>query len=87
MEAMSSKCLLFPIFIHKVDIENCCVNNSKVAINVPFLITYPVYCCVILGGKSIKHCCSEREYHFCNSLSATKINRQMVLQTASLCVR
>lgn len=46
---MSSKCLLFPIFIHKVDIENCCVNNSKVAINVPFLITNPVYCCVIFG--------------------------------------
>lgn len=36
---MSSKCLLFPIFIYKVDNENCCVYNSNVAINVTILIT------------------------------------------------
>lgn len=39
MLAMSSKCLLFPIFIYKVDNENCCVYNSNVAINVTILIT------------------------------------------------
>lgn len=37
--AMSSKCLLFPIFIYKVVNENCCVYNSNVAINVTILIT------------------------------------------------
>lgn len=39
MLAVSSKCLLFPIFIYKVDNENCCVYNSNVAINVTILIT------------------------------------------------
>lgn len=29
----------FLFFIYKVDIESCCVHNSDVAINVPFLIT------------------------------------------------
>lgn len=39
MLAMSSKCLLFTIFIYKVDNENCCAYNSNVAINVTILIT------------------------------------------------
>lgn len=43
MLAMSSKCLLFPIFIYKVDNENCCVYNSNVAINVTILITSSLF--------------------------------------------
>lgn len=43
MLAMSSKCLLFPIFIYKVDNENCCVYNSNVAINVTILITNSLF--------------------------------------------
>lgn len=39
---LSSKCLKFAIFIYiyinKIDIKNCCVHNSVVAINVPVLI-------------------------------------------------
>lgn len=43
MLTMSSKCLLFPIFIYKVDNENCCVYNSNVAINVTILITNSLF--------------------------------------------
>lgn len=54
MLAMSSKCLLFPIFIYKVDNENCCVYNSNVAINVTILITNSLFLVFI---NCIAHVC------------------------------
>lgn len=58
MLAMSSKCLLFPIFIYKVDIENCCVYNSNVAINVTVLITimFSVVLCKIHSLDAVQNC-------------------------------
>lgn len=44
----------FLFFIYKVDIQNCRVYNSNVAINVPFLIT-ELYLFQCLAFESCKH--------------------------------